>query len=366
MMQVRRFILRVVLIFLVLSGAGFACYELFHWMTHVYEFDARIKSDLTRVSSKVNGTIDEILVNEGDQVKVGDLLVVMNGDGINHQINALDAELNGQKAKTVKFEAQKLNLNVELDAQISTKNEEIKSLTVELKALLNRESLALKKLERTKYLVSKNLTSKKNLDIDQDYLLNLSGQVYVSEAEIKVAQMELMEITVKRSKIDILDQDIIISGMAARRLAAELQELEVELEERRIRSPVNGIVDIVFKNQGEYIEDASEILVLHDPENIWVEANIEEDQIRHIQLGQPVKIDFNAYPFDSFRGEVTYIGRVTLSDLAMSTTDLGGARGRKLVQRIPIKIKLVDKPEITAPGMLAEVNIQIQDKVFLK
>ena len=154
--------------------------------------------------------------------------------------------------------------------------------------------------------------------------------------------------------------------MAARRLAAELQELEVELEERRIRSPVNGIVDIVFKNQGEYIEDASEILVLHDPENIWVEANIEEDQIRHIQLGQPVKIDFNAYPFDSFRGEVIYIGRVTLSDLAMSTADLGGGRGRKLVQRIPIKIKLVDKPEITAPGMLAEVNIQIQDKVFLK
>ena len=154
--------------------------------------------------------------------------------------------------------------------------------------------------------------------------------------------------------------------MAARRLAAELQELEVELEERRIRSPVNGIVDIVFKNQGEYIEDASEILVLHDPENIWVEANIEEDQIRHIQLGQPVKIDFNAYPFDSFRGEVIYIGRVTLSDLAMSTADLGGGRGRKLVQRIPVKIKLVDKPEITAPGMLAEVNIQIQDKVFLK
>ena len=235
-----------------------------------------------------------------------------------------------------------------------------------MKALLTRETLAIKKLERTKYLVSKNLTSKKNLDIDQDYLLNLSGQVYVSEAEIKVAQMELMEIIAKRSKIDILDQDIIISDIAVRRLVAQLQELEVELEERRIRSPVNGIVDIVFKNQGEYIEDASEILVLHDPENIWIEANIEENQIRHLQLGQPVKIDFNAYPFNSFKGEVIYIGRVTLSDLAMPKADLGDSRSRKLVQRIPVKIKLIDKPEITAPGMLAEVNIQIQDKGFLK
>jgi len=181
-----------------------------------------------------------------------------------------------------------------------------------------------------------------------------------------VAQMELMEIIAKRSKIDILDQDIIISDIAVRRLVAQLQELEVELEERRIRSPVNGIVDIVFKNQGEYIEDASEILVLHDPENIWIEANIEENQIRHLQLGQPVKIDFNAYPFNSFKGEVIYIGRVTLSDLAMPKADLGDSRSRKLVQRIPVKIKLIDKPEITAPGMLAEVNIQIQDKGFLK
>ena len=130
---------------------GFASYELFHWMTHVYEFDARIKSDLTRISSKVDGTIDKILVKEGDEVSRGDLLAVMNSDGIIHQIEALNADLTVQRAKTEKLKAQKRNLDVELDAQVSTKNEEINSQKVELKALLNREKLARKKLKRTKF-----------------------------------------------------------------------------------------------------------------------------------------------------------------------------------------------------------------------
>jgi membrane fusion protein (multidrug efflux system) len=365
-MQAKRIILKAVSIGAVLLGIAFACYELFHWMTHVYEFDARIKSDLTRVSSKVNGTIDKILVKEGDEVRRGDLLVVMNSDHIIRQMEALDAELKVQKAQTEKLKAQKRNSEVELNAQISTKNEEINSLKVELKALLNREQLARKKLKRTKYLVSKNLTSKKSLDVDQDHLLNLSGQVSVSKARIKVARMELEEIRAKRSQIKVLDQDIIISAITVRRLGANLQALEVELKERQILSPADGIIDIIFKNPGEYVEDANEILVLHNPENIWVEANIEEDQIRHLKIGQPVKVDFNAYPFDSFKGEVTYIGRITLSDLAISKSDLSDNRVRKLTQRIPVKIKLIDKPEITAPGMLVEVNIQIQDKALLQ
>ena len=65
----------------------------------------------------------------------------------------------------------------------------------------------------------------------------------------------------------------------------------------------------------------------------WWEAVV---QIRHLEIGQPVKVDFNAYPFDSFKGEVTHIGRITLSDLAISKSDLSDNRVRKLTQRIPM------------------------------
>ena len=69
-------------------------------------------------------------VKEGDEVSRGDLLAIMNSDGIIHQIEALNAELAVQRAKTEKLTAQKRNLDVELDAQVSTKNEEINSQKV--------------------------------------------------------------------------------------------------------------------------------------------------------------------------------------------------------------------------------------------
>ena len=126
------------------------------------------------------------------------------------------------------------------------------------------------------------------------------------------------------------------------------------------------MVDRIFKNPGEYVEDADEFLILHDPENIWIEANINEDQIRHVEIGQPVKLHLNAYPFEMFRGEVFGIGRVTLSDLKESRLGSIDVKLRKGVQRIPVRIKILDKPKITAPGMLVEVNIQIRDRTSSK
>ena len=365
-MRTRHFILKWVSVIAILIGIAFASYELFHWMTHVYEFDARIRSDLTRVSSKVNGTIDEILVKEGEEVKRGDLLVSMNGDVIKERINALQAELLGEHAKKDKLVAEKLYFNVELNARVRTKNEAIQALKVELAALLNRHALAKAKLKRTKFLVNKNLTSAKALDSDQDHVLDLSGQMNVSQAKLKVAELELQEIRAKRGKIAVLDQGIKISAIAAQRLGALIKEVEIELGERFIVSPTSGVIDKIYKNPGEYVEDADELLVLHDPKNIWIEANIEEGQIRHLKLGQLVKVDFNAYPFDSFKGEVVGIGMATIADLEISKSGLEGSRARRLTQRIPVKINLLDRPKITAPGMLVEVNIQIQDKVVIQ
>ena len=63
-MRTRHFHIKWISVLAILVGLAFATYEGFHWFTHVYEFDARIKSDMTRVSSRVNGTIEDILVKE--------------------------------------------------------------------------------------------------------------------------------------------------------------------------------------------------------------------------------------------------------------------------------------------------------------
>ena len=113
-MRARHFYLKWLSVLTVLIGLAFATYEIFHWYTHVYEFDARIKSDLTRVSSRVNGTIGKIHVKEGDRVQQGDLLVSMKSDQIQERVRGLEAELEAVKARKDKLSAEKYALDAAL------------------------------------------------------------------------------------------------------------------------------------------------------------------------------------------------------------------------------------------------------------
>ena len=120
-MRTRHFHIKWISVLAILVGLAFATYEGFHWFTHVYEFDARIKSDMTRVSSRVNGTIEDILVKEGDVIKRGDLLVTMKMEQIRERIRALEAELKEAKARKDKLVAERYSLETNLNSKISSK-----------------------------------------------------------------------------------------------------------------------------------------------------------------------------------------------------------------------------------------------------
>ena len=122
-MRAQHFHIKWISVLAILVGLAFATYVAFYWFTHVYEFDARIKSDMTRVSSRVNGTIEDILVKEGDVIKRGDLLVTMNMEQIRERIRALEAELKEAKARKDKLVAERYSLKTSLNSKTATKIE---------------------------------------------------------------------------------------------------------------------------------------------------------------------------------------------------------------------------------------------------
>ena len=99
------------------------------------------------------------------------------------------------------------------------------------------------------------------------------------------------------------------------------------------------------------------MILLHDPSRVWIEANIDESNIRHVKVGQRVLIEIDAYPFEEFQGQVNTIGRVTLTQL---TNPVAHADGGNSTQKIPVTISMpaIDRP--IWPGMRASVNIVIR------
>ena len=79
-----------------LAGIGITAiisYETFYWLTHVYEYDARIEAELTTLSSRIDGEIEKVHIKEGDRVKEGDLLVALKSGVQRLKIEALEADL---------------------------------------------------------------------------------------------------------------------------------------------------------------------------------------------------------------------------------------------------------------------------------
>ena len=77
-----------------------------------------------------------------------------------------------------------------------------------------------------------------------------------------MAELESKEILSRQAELAVFDQDIKIASITLERLKAKKRELEVDLSERQIHSPTDGIVDKIFKNPGEYVEDADELIIV--------------------------------------------------------------------------------------------------------
>ena len=121
------------------------------------------------------------------------------------------------------------------------------------------------------------------------------------------------------------------------------------------------MIDRVFVEEGEFLGEGRRVLMLHDPENTWVEANIKETQVRRLKVGQRVAIDVDAYPDDKFIGRVAKIGGAATSSFALLPTPNPSGNFTKVTQRIPVKITFEQRPRPLAPGMMVEVEIDTRE-----
>jgi membrane fusion protein (multidrug efflux system) len=101
--------------------------------------------------------------------------------------------------------------------------------------------------------------------------------------------------------------------------------------------------------------------MLHNPENVWVEANIKETQVRRLSVGQIVHITVDAYPDDNFMGKVEKIGTAATSRFALLPTPNPSGNFTKVTQRIPVKIAFTKQPKRLSPGMMVEVEIDVRN-----
>ncbi len=130
------------------------------------------------------------------------------------------------------------------------------------------------------------------------------------------------------------------------------------LEMATMRAPIKGIVLKEQANIGEVVTPGQALAMLVNPDELYINANIDETKIGRIKPGKSVDITIDSYPGKEFSGQVESIGQATASTFSILPTSSGG-NFTKVVQKIPVKIQ-IKSDEKLLPGISAVVKIHIK------
>ena len=334
--------------------------ELYLRFTHIYEYDARVTADIVTVSSRADGWVMEMPALEGTRLPAGGIITKIDDRVARLKADALRAQIEGVRAERTRLRAERRLSLGQVDALTQTRLAAVSAREKALEGLKSDYDLARSELERQWALFERRVSNERALQQAQAAVEKLDAQIKQAKAEHQQAMGMLEEAKAERDKLAVIDAQIAALDHQVANLAAQLHQQDVDVEDRTIRSPIPAVIDRTFVLPGEYVQAGQRILLLHNPDEVWVEANIKETQVGQLRLGQTVHIAVDAYPGDVFLGKVARIGSATTARFALLPTPNPSGNFTKITQRLPVKIDFVKMPKPLTPGMMVEVEIDLR------
>jgi len=330
--------------------------------THVYVDDARITADVISVSSRVSGWVTQISVEEGDAIKTGNVLVSIDDREPKLRLAELDARLLSIDAERARLVAEKQMVDRQTSSQYKMRSSQLRAAQAALKGRKSDLELAKTDYDRARKLLDRKVISRQRWE-ERRTSYRVAEQSYQqARAEVAAANASLVEAAADREKLLVIDRRLSALIHQKEEILAQRDRQALDIGDRVIRSPIDGVVDKTFVNASEYVSKGQRLLMVHNPEKIWVSANVRETDIRHIKLGSEATITVDAFPDEAFRGKITRIGNAATSEFALLPTPNPSGNFTKISQRLAIRIELNMKSALLRPGMMVEVDIGIDNR----
>jgi membrane fusion protein (multidrug efflux system) len=344
----------------VLLAIAYGAYETYLRFTHIYEYDARATADMVTISSRAEGWLVEMPALEGARVEAGEVVARIDDRIAKLKVDAFKAQIEGIRSERSRLKAERTFNREQVEASMKTHAAGVTVREKARQALKADLDFAKLELDRTKTLFATRVVNERQLQTAQVAVTKLEIQLLQMEAEHEQAEGSLSEARAGQERLKVIDTQIEALTHQVANIAAQMHQQQVDVEDRTIKSPVPAVIDRTFMLPGEYVAAGQRILMLHDPNEVWVEANIKETHVGSLKLGQPVDVTVDAYPGVKFTGKVARIGNATTARFALLPTPNPSGNFTKITQRVPVKIDIADPPRPLKPGMMVEVAIDIR------
>jgi membrane fusion protein, multidrug efflux system len=332
---------------------------LVHRWTHVYVDDARIDGEVVTISSRVSGWITELTVIEGDEVKKGaEIARIDDRDALLHR-EVLLARLKTLDGQMAVLRAQTGQVDQETQGKYQTEVSRVAAAEAEVAAIQATLKHTRSEVDRARSLHEREYISSQEMDRARIAYEQAQEGYRKAQADVAAARSTLSAAGGSRKQLNVIERQLLVLTAQAAEVRAEVHRQEVDIEDRTIRSPADGRIVMTFVRKGEHVASGQRIAMFHDPNQIWVEANVKETAIGLLKPGMRADVRVDAYPGRVVRGEVYRIGQAATSKFALLPDPNPSGNFTKITQRLPVRILLKDNDLALRPGRMVEVDIAV-------
>jgi membrane fusion protein (multidrug efflux system) len=375
----------IVLVVLILIVSSILVWR--HYAAWVSTDDAEIDGHIHPISSRIAGHVIKVTVDNTQYVEKGTVLVQL--DPTLYQVavdrakaQLADAQATAQAARvgvpitSINTLSQVRSAQADVDsaqAGIAAAERQFQAAEAKLEEAEANNVKAQSDLKRYAQLVGKNEISRQQYDdavaaAKTSAATVAAAQASAAAAEQQVAQArsrlaqanaELHYAQTRPQQLRVIRARAEAAASSVQAAEAALHQAELNLQFTTIVAPISGIVGNRTVVAGQNIQPGQALMAIVPTEDIWVTANFKETQLRHMRVGQPVKIHVDAYGRD-YNGHVVGIAGATGVQFSLLPPENATGNYVKVVQRVPVRIAIDPGQD---PQHLLRVGMSVEPKV---
>jgi membrane fusion protein YbhG len=338
-----------------------------------------IEATQVDVSVKIAGRIIARLVNEGDRIAEGQVLIRLDPTELQAEVNRQEAALRtadatlrdllaGARPEEIsEARATAARARAQLDDLLAgSRAQEIEDARAAARSAEATRQMRERELQRIDALYRRELVAQQDVDRAREAFEVASAQERSAREKLAiiVEGPRRHQIDAARAELAAAEQRLalLLAGsrpeqiQAARGQVAQAESAlamaKSRLKEAVVLAPINGVVLRKNLEVGETANPGASILTLMNPGEVWVRAYVAEEEVGRIKVGESARVSVDAYPGRSFAGRVSEIS----TEAEFTPRNVQTKKERvNLVFRIKI---LLDNPQgILKPGMPADAHI---------
>jgi len=371
-----------------LATLSYGAYAWYNAVTYVSTDDAYVEGTISPVSAKVAGHVVELLVQDNQVVKKGDLLM---------RVDPRDFQAKREQARAAVATAE-ANLRAARSevpqprARLEARRSATDAMRADIAGAQSTYRQAGRELERVRSLLKSDLVARRDYDqAEAAYetagatVEALQRRMAQSEREIQQAEAELgnrvhavdqarQRVAEARAAVALAESQIhqvSVKDAEASRAEARLREMQadlaladLQLEHTEVRAALDGVVSKRSVELGQVVQMGQPLLAIVPLQDVWVVANFKETQLARLRSGMKAQVEVDGYPDKSYTGTIDSMSAGTGARFSLLPPENATGNWVKVVQRVPVRIHLdgkgVGNPHTLRAGMSVVVTVRVR------